>query len=349
MGTRGGWGYHEDDEIFLCVLLAETVGLLSGCGGVGATAEETLGGPVEEESPSVTTEVSAAANETAEVNENDAVVAAESDAEAGEAAPTSTPPKPLERTENATLFHIKIVDEKEKPLAGTVVNILTDRGETFFSAASPEDGVITLLLPLNQKFKVKFVEKPEEEEAKATMDLIRKEFAGQINSSINSIKMQNIREMEQGFLSQQQGLFDYKVKFFTEIPVFVMSLEQFGTLESIEEYLLNKLEGKGDLDYQGIFNHYVKSLKQNQKKNELEKLKQVQTQENQIRGQSGKEGEEEEEGDEEQLEVEEVEQAQKKIMTASKEETIWDNTVKRKMSQQESKIDLMDQMRKDKL
>jgi len=40
-----------------------------------------------------------------------------------------------------------------------------------------------------------------------------------------------------------------------------MSLEQFGTLESIEDYLLNKLESKSDVNYAGIFDYYLKSLK----------------------------------------------------------------------------------------
>jgi len=50
--------------------------------------------------------------------------------------------------------------------------------------------------------------------------------------------------------------------------MFVMSLEQFGTLHSIQEYLLNKLESKSDLDYANIFNHYLKSIKKELSKEE---------------------------------------------------------------------------------
>ena len=61
--------------------------------------------------------------------------------------------------------------------------------------------------------------------------------------------MGEMEDKQSDYLRRQQELYEYKAKFFTEIPVFIMSLEQFGTLESIEEYLLNKLEGKTDMDY----------------------------------------------------------------------------------------------------
>lgn len=118
------------------------------------------------------------------------------------------------------------------------------------------------------KFKVKFCYKDD------VIDRYEEKYQ-QINVELKKTIIQN-QELEikllytsyMNFLKQQNEIYQYKNKFFKEIPMFVMSLEQFGTLHSIQDYLLNKLESKSDLDYVNIFNHYLKSIKKELSKEE---------------------------------------------------------------------------------
>ena len=50
-----------------------------------------------------------------------------------------------------------------------------------------------------------------------------------------------------GASDSQMELFMFKEQLFKELPLLVLSVEQFGTLEVIEDYLLNKLNSKEDL------------------------------------------------------------------------------------------------------
>jgi len=49
-------------------------------------------------------------------------------------------------------------------------------------------------------------------------------------------------------LETQTELYYYKDSIFKEVPLLALSVEQFGTLEVIEDYLLNKLNSKEDLN-----------------------------------------------------------------------------------------------------
>lgn len=53
-------------------------------------------------------------------------------------------------------------------------------------------------------------------------------------------------------LETQAELYQYKDSIFKEVPALTLSVEQFGTLEVIEDYLLNKLHSKEDL-HAGLF------------------------------------------------------------------------------------------------
>ncbi len=63
----------------------------------------------------------------------------------------------LERAEDATLFHIKIVDDKDRPVAGTVVTLLDEDGGNILTAVSPEDGVVHTMLPLGKTYRARFL------------------------------------------------------------------------------------------------------------------------------------------------------------------------------------------------
>ena len=68
---------------------------------------------------------------------------------------------------------------------------------------------------------------------------------------IDSIKSKTLKVEDNKFLSSHSqdtlsDLYNYKESVFKEIPLLVLSVEQFGTLEVIEDYLLNKLASKED-------------------------------------------------------------------------------------------------------
>lgn len=61
---------------------------------------------------------------------------------------------------------------------------------------------------------------------------------------------------------ESKDILEFKESLLKEIPLLVLSIEQFGTLEIIEDFLLNKITGKNDVQYGGIFNTIFNSTKQ---------------------------------------------------------------------------------------
>jgi len=55
------------------------------------------------------------------------------------------------------------------------------------------------------------------------------------------------------FSKESRDILEFKESLLKEIPLLVLSIEQFGTLEIIEDFLLNKITGKNDVQYGGIF------------------------------------------------------------------------------------------------
>lgn len=55
-------------------------------------------------------------------------------------------------------------------------------------------------------------------------------------------------------------ILEFKESLLKEIPLLVLSIEQFGTLEIIEDFLLNKVTEKNDAQYGGIFNTIFNSF-----------------------------------------------------------------------------------------
>ena len=64
---------------------------------------------------------------------------------------------------------------------------------------------------------------------------------------------------------EQQEMMEYKESIFRELPILILSVEQFGTLEVVEDYLLNKMAGKQDTSNQGIFQNIFKSQSREKK------------------------------------------------------------------------------------
>ena len=56
------------------------------------------------------------------------------------------------------------------------------------------------------------------------------------------------------YSKESKDILEFKESLLKEIPLLVLSIEQFGTLEIIEDFLLNKITGKNDVQYGGIFN-----------------------------------------------------------------------------------------------
>lgn len=54
---------------------------------------------------------------------------------------------------------------------------------------------------------------------------------------------------------EQRELFENKERVFKEIPSLMLAVELFGTFEVIEDYLLNKLTGKEDLNLRPSHRH----------------------------------------------------------------------------------------------
>jgi hypothetical protein len=77
-----------------------------------------------------------------------------------------------------------------------------------------------------------------------------------------STKAEDEKVMFAGASDSQTELFSYKEAVFKEIPLLALSVEQFGTLEVIEDYLLNKLNCKEDISggMYGRSNHLVLPL-----------------------------------------------------------------------------------------
>ena len=63
-----------------------------------------------------------------------------------------------------------------------------------------------------------------------------------------SMKPEEEKKILPSSLDNQEEMFSYKDAIFKEVPVLALSVEQFGTLEVIEDYLLNKLNSKDDLN-----------------------------------------------------------------------------------------------------
>lgn len=62
------------------------------------------------------------------------------------------------------------------------------------------------------------------------------------------------------YSKESKDILEFKESLLKEIPLLVLSIEQFGTLEIIEDFLLNKITGKNDLQYGGIFNTIFNSI-----------------------------------------------------------------------------------------
>jgi len=62
-----------------------------------------------------------------------------------------------------------------------------------------------------------------------------------------SVQADEDKKMFPTSLETQNELYSYKDTVFKEVPLLALSVEQFGTLEVIEDYLLNKLNSKEDL------------------------------------------------------------------------------------------------------
>jgi len=58
---------------------------------------------------------------------------------------------------------------------------------------------------------------------------------------------------QKNYSKESKDILDFKECLLKEIPLLVLSIEQFGTLEIIEDFLLNKITGKNDFQYGGIF------------------------------------------------------------------------------------------------
>lgn len=67
-----------------------------------------------------------------------------------------------------------------------------------------------------------------------------------------SMKPEEEKKILPSSLDNQAEMFAYKDSILKEVPVLSLSVEQFGTLEVIEDYLLNKLNSKDDLNA-GLF------------------------------------------------------------------------------------------------
>lgn len=63
-----------------------------------------------------------------------------------------------------------------------------------------------------------------------------------------SMRLEEEKKIFPSTLDNQAEMFSYKDSIFKEVPVLALSVEQFGTLEVIEDYLLNKLNSKDDLN-----------------------------------------------------------------------------------------------------
>ena len=62
-----------------------------------------------------------------------------------------------------------------------------------------------------------------------------------------SLKVEDEKKIFPTSLETQTELLQYKDSIFRDVPMLALSVEQFGTLEVIEDYLLNKLNSKEDL------------------------------------------------------------------------------------------------------
>jgi len=109
------------------------------------------------------------------------------------------------------------------------------------------------------KFKAQFIPT----ELKATSPSVTPEKKKLLSPNLSKQKSTKIEEekyMFPGASDTQMELYMYKDAMFKELPLLVLSVEQFGTLEVIEDYLLNKLNSKEDV-LGGIYsgrNDYLK-------------------------------------------------------------------------------------------
>lgn len=97
------------------------------------------------------------------------------------------------------------------------------------------------------RFKVRFNENPE-----YTLNLTKSKSAN------NKEKQANFPHFDpfskKSVNKESLDILEFKESLLKEIPLLVLSIEQFGTLEIIEDFLLNKITGKNDAQYGGIFN-----------------------------------------------------------------------------------------------
>lgn len=97
------------------------------------------------------------------------------------------------------------------------------------------------------RFKVRFNENPE-----YTLNLTKSKSANNKEKQANfphcdPFSKKNVNK-------ESLDILEFKESLLKEIPLLVLSIEQFGTLEIIEDFLLNKITGKNDAQYGGIFN-----------------------------------------------------------------------------------------------
>jgi hypothetical protein len=75
----------------------------------------------------------------------------------------------------------------------------------------------------------------------------------------NPLSEKNLSPYQRSYLQEQLEMYEFKENLFKEVPVLVLCVEQFGTLEIVEEYLLNKMAAKQDGNHNGFFQNIFKS------------------------------------------------------------------------------------------
>ena len=100
------------------------------------------------------------------------------------------------------------------------------------------------------RFKVRFNENQEFGNNNKSLFLIKSKSTHIKDKNLNN----NIEQNNKNYSKESRDILEFKESLLKEIPLLVLSIEQFGTLEIIEDFLLNKITGKNDFQYGGIFN-----------------------------------------------------------------------------------------------
>ena len=106
------------------------------------------------------------------------------------------------------------------------------------------------------RFKVRFNENPEFSANNAIF--LTKSKSAHTKEKTNCALEQHFQK---NYSKESKDILEFKESLLKEIPLLVLSIEQFGTLEIIEDFLLNKITGKNDFQYGGIFNTIFNSKK----------------------------------------------------------------------------------------